>query len=173
MRGVSARITVYCRQPEVRLDPGALRREIDQADLMTLAEDFDLPEGETAAVRAIRPYLRVEQVGKIVEVCWKPDGRPIQIEVISGDTVAGWITELTEQVLPPASTPGAERVLGHLRQTRSIVLLQMDPADSVHMGGVLGTVLSFGIAGQADGLVRFYHRDWVAPDRRWETIWTT
>src|SRR5262245_26599448 len=118
-----ARINVYCRCADFRLDLQAMLNEIKVADLMTLAEDLNLPEGEEAAVEAIWPHLRVVRIGSMVEVHWKPDGRPIQIEVAHGDKVAAFIDELIQEELPPSDEPGAHRVRVHLRQTRSIVYM--------------------------------------------------
>src|SRR5262245_53593138 len=56
-RPMPARINVYCRCADMRPDPQALLDEIKAADLMTLAEDLNLPEGEEAAVEAIWPHL--------------------------------------------------------------------------------------------------------------------
>jgi len=169
---VPARINIYCRHADVVLDPQAMLHEIKLADLMTLAEDLDLPEGEEAAVEAIWPHLRVELAGGTVEVYWKPEGRPIQIDVVGGDEVRGYIAEMVEEQLPPAEHPGALRVLAHLAETRSIVFIQMGVADSHHLGATIGEVLAFAIAEAGDGLVLFYERDWASPDDRGENIWT-
>jgi len=106
---------VYCRRADVRLDPEAMLDQIKTADLMTLAENLNLPEGEVAAVRAIRPHLRVVGAGGGVEVHWKADGRPIHMDVAHGDRVAAYIDALLKGELPPSDVPGAHRVRAHLR----------------------------------------------------------
>lgn len=168
-----ARITVYCRNADVRLDPGEMLRELHDADLMTLAEVLDLPEGEEAAVEAMLPHLRVDRAGDTVEVHWRPAGRPIQLDVVHGDEAAAYRRALLAEELPPADGDGARRVLAHLRQVRSIVFLEMGLADSHHLAATIGEVLAFHLAEAGDGLVWFYHRDWAAPDARGTTIWTT
>jgi len=168
-----ARINVYCRCADMRPDPQALLDEIKAADLMTLAEDLNLPEGEEAAVEAIWPHLRVVRVGSGVEVHWKANGRPIQIEVVHGDKVAAYIDELIQVELPPSDEPGAHRVRMHLSETRSIVYMEMGISDSNHLGATIGEVVAFFLAEVGEGLVWFYHRDWASPDDRATTIWTT
>jgi len=173
LRPMPARIYVYCRRADVCLDPEAMLEAIKIADLMTLAEDLNLPEGEEAAVRAIWPHLRVVRAGGMVEVYWKPDGRPIQVEVVHGDQAATYIDALLVEELPPSDEPGAHRVRAHLRETQAIVFMQMGVADSHHLGATIGEVLAFFFAETAGGLVWFYHRDWASPDDRATNIWTT
>jgi hypothetical protein len=168
-----ARINVYCRSGDVRLDPAAMLRELEAADLMTLAEALDLPEGEEAAVAAIRPHLRVQRAGETVEVHWKPEGRPIQIDVVHGDEAAGYCSALLEDELPPGDGDGARRVRTHLSRTRSIAFIQMAVADSTHLGATIGEVLAYFIAEVGDGLVWFYYSDWASPSERHASIWTT
>jgi hypothetical protein len=170
---VPARITVYCRAADVRPDPAAMLRELRDADLMTLAEVLDLPEGEEAAVEAMWPHLRIDRAGDTVEVHWRPGGRPIQLDAVHGDEAAAYRTALLEEELPPADGPGARRVVAHLREVRSIVFLEMGLADSNHLAATIGEVLAFHLAETGDGLVWFYHRDWAAPDARATTLWTT
>ena len=55
-----ARVIVYCRKPLPQITAEMLRREIDGADLLTLAECLNLPEGEEAADEAMIPHLRID-----------------------------------------------------------------------------------------------------------------
>lgn len=150
-----------------------LRREIDDADLMTLAESLNLPEGEEAAVEAMEPHLRIElKAGGnlFAEVHWKASGRPIQIERRSD--IAGEIAETLED-LPKSTSSGARRVREHLKQCREIISFEMGVEDSTQLAATLTEVLAFYFAEQGDGLVWFYHRDWAAPDNRGRTLWNT
>jgi hypothetical protein len=167
-----ARINVYCRCADFRIAPQAMLDEIKAADLITLAEDLNLPEGEEAAVEAIWPHLRVVPVGSGVEVHWKPNGRPIQIDVVHGEEVAAHIDELIEEELPSSDEQGAHRVQVHLRETQSIIYMEMGISDSNHLGATIGEVVAFFLAEIGDGLIWFYHRDWASPDDRATTIWT-
>ena len=169
-----ARINIYCRRSTAHLTADALRRELDAADLMTLAEHLELPEGEEAAVRAIRPHLRVEAASapelRYAEVHWKPAGRPIQIS--RATEVAGELAETLEN-LPEADMSGARRVRAHLASCQEIVHFEMGIDDSLHLGAVLGEVLAFCFAEEGDGLIWFYHRDWASPEDRGLCLWTT
>jgi hypothetical protein len=176
-----ARVTVYCTRSVADLTREMMRDELDQADLVTLAEALDLPEGEEAAVRAMQPHLRVEggrdQHGNAsarfdyIEVYWKAgESRPIQIERTTD--VATDIAETLEN-LPASNAAGAQRVRAHLARTIEIVYFEMGISDSLHLGATLSEVLAFFVAERGDGLVWFYHRDWAAPDDRGTNLWTT
>jgi hypothetical protein len=164
---VPAWIDVYCREPGVELDPDELFHAVDEADLMTLAEVLELPEGEEAAVEAARPYLRAESAGEAVNVYWKP-GRPLRLEAVHGDDARDDVAELLAD-LPPSCV---RRVREHLAETRTIVYIQIGLADSNHLAATIGEVLAFHLAEIGDGLVRFYDREWAAPDNRGVAIWT-
>jgi hypothetical protein len=159
------------------LTPAALRAELDLADLYTLAECLDLPDGEEAAVDAMRPFLRVEGDPDpefvYAEVHWKKEGRPIQIERVADpkrvreevdETIENWLT---------SQEPGPRRVAEHLRSVCEVVDLEMGIGDSLHLGATLAEVIAFRIAEEGDGLVWFYHRDWASPDDRGVTLFTT
>lgn len=169
-----ARVNVYCTRSVAHLTPAMFRAELDEADLMTLAEALDLPEGEEEAVEAMLPHLRVEgdpDRFAPVEVYWKPgDGRPIQIARTTD--VAGEIAETLEN-LPASRSNGARRVRDHLARTIEIVHVELGIDDSLHLGATLSEVLAFFIAEQGDGLVWFYHRDWASPDDRGANLWVT
>ncbi len=164
-----ARVTVYCRRSVAHLTPRAMRAELDSADLMTLAEALDLPEGEEAAVKAIRPHLRVEGEGgpfDYAEVHWRPSGRPIQIErVTAPNRVRGDVDEVLEELSGLEAT-GARRVCEHLRGVREVVYFEMGIGDSLHLGATLTEVLAFFVADAGDGLCDFYRRDWASPADR-------
>lgn len=170
-----ARVNVYCKRSVASLTGAALRRELDAADLMTLAEALELPDGEEFAVRTMRPHLRIVAEGTPftrAEVHWKPGGRPIQIDRIVDDAPAH-LAELLEGELPEARTADAKRVVEHLRRCEEIVYLELGVDDSLHLGATLAEVLAFYIAAQGDGLVWFYHRDWASPADRGATLWVT
>jgi hypothetical protein len=167
-----ARINVYCRKSVAHLTPEMFRHELSMADLFTLAECLHLPEGEEAAVKAMRPHLRVEGEAPFVyaEVHCKPEGRPIQIS--RRVDVEGELIETIEN-LPLSETPGAQQVKEQLRLTKEIVHFEMGISDSNHLGAVLAEVLAFFIAEQGEGLVWFYHRDWASPTDRGANLWNT
>jgi hypothetical protein len=169
-----ARVLVFCRRSVAHLTAEALKRELDDADLYTLAEELDLPGGEEAAVDAMRPRLHIEaQPGPEftrADVHWKESGRPLQIERVVD--VAAEIEETLEN-LPEADTAGAREVREHLRACTEIVDLELGFDDIVDLGAPLAEVLAFHIAEQGDGLVWFYHRDWASPRDRGATLWTT
>lgn len=167
-------ITVYGLHP-VEFNAEAMRHELDAADLWTEAETLGLADDETdAAVESALRHLRVEPAreGGPIEVRWKPEGRPIQINGFTGLEAQEQIAETLEEHLPPATGPGLARVRDHLRQARQVVNLEMNSEDAQHLGAVLGGLLAFSLAEAGDGLVWFFDRHWVAPDDRAVTIWT-
>ena len=165
-----ARVNVYCRRSVLGVTASALREEIASADLMTLAESLDLPEGEEAAVEAMWPHLRIDEN---LEIHWKPSGRAIQIDFVSGAEAGRHIARLIDDSLPPAESAGARRVLEHLAECTEIAYLELGIDDSFHLGATLAEVVAFYLARQGDGLVHFYHREWASPEDRAETLWTT
>jgi hypothetical protein len=124
----------------------------------------------------MRPFLRIEGNGDqeftYAEVHWKKEGRPIQIERVTGDRVATDVEETIENSLT-SEDPGARRVVEHLRGVTEIVYLEMGINDSLHLGATLAEALAFFIAAQGNGLVWFYHRDWASPNDRGASIFTT
>lgn len=179
---------MYCRRSVAHLTPSALRRELSDADLYTLAEALNLPEGEEAAVRAMKPHLRVvgDEAGPnppagginaatfdYAEVHYKPEGRPIQIERVTGAPAKETVQETLNEVLPPAKTVGARRVRAHLEDTVELVEFELGIPDSLHLGATLTEVLAFFVAAEGDGLVWFYGRDWASPSNRGKTLWKT
>lgn len=167
---MSAWIDVYCHAADVRLDVDAMLHELERADLMTLAEHLDLPEGEEAAVEEMWRYLRLVRVEDTVNVCWRHGGRPMQLRVVRGADAAAHVTALKDQ-LPPSDDAGARRVLAHLSRTTSIVNIDMALDDANHLGATVGEVLAFFIAELGDGLIYFYGRDWASPTDRASSLW--
>lgn len=166
-----ARVTVYCRRSVAHVRLPDLRAEVDAADLMTLAEALDLPEGEEAAVEAMRPHLRwVSDEGElhVVELHWKPAGRPIQIHRVDDpDAVRADVDEVLEAL---ANDADAAAVCTHLQGVREIVYFEMGIDDSMHLGATLTEVLAFFVAEAGDGIVDFYRREWASPDDRGENL---
>jgi hypothetical protein len=176
-----ARVNVYCAKSVAHVTLEMMREELAVADLMTLAEVLELPEGEEAAVRKMEPHLRIEggrdRHGNMspeleyAEVYWKPQpSRPIQIERV--EDVREEIAETLEN-LPESDSAGARRVREHLARVVEVVYFEMGIDDSMHLAATLSEVLAFMIAEQGDGLVWFYRRDWASPEDRGENLWTT
>ncbi len=148
-----AHVDIYCKNSIARVTADELRRELDDADLMTLAECLDLPGGEEAAVREMRPHLKVSG----------GDGAEAKAHV----------RELVEEWLPEADDEGARAVLKHLGECNEIVYIEMGLDDSNHLGATLAEVIAFHLAERGNGLVYFYSRDWASPKDRGENLWTT
>jgi hypothetical protein len=169
-------ISVYCRR-QVRLDAEAMRRELDVADLWTLAEALDLDDDELdTAIESMIGNLRVESAddgGAQIQVHWKPEGRPIQISTVTGGQALEQIAETLEEFLPPGTDPDLVRIRWHLNQCQQVVNFEMGIDDAQHLGATIGEVLAFFVAETGDGMVWFFDRDWVSPDDRAATIWTT
>lgn len=165
-----ARVLVFCKQAVAPFDAEAMRSELDDADLYTLAEVHDLPGGEEAAVDAMWEVLKIEATARTAEIHWHREQRPIQI---SHDTdVAAEVAETLEN-LPKSRTRNAKRVRDHLAKTVSIVAFEMGIIGSNDLAATISEVLAFWFAERADGLVWFYHREFASPDDRGETLWTT
>jgi hypothetical protein len=169
-----ARVNIYCRGSTAHVTAEDLRREIGTADLMTLAECLDLPEGEEAAVEAMWPHLRVSGDNGVFEVQWKPPGgRPLQIDTVDGERARGDLAELLQEELPEPEDDAARAVCSHLRECREIIYIEMGIDDSNHLGATLAEVIGFYLAAEGDGLVWFYHREWASPKDRGSNLWTT
>ena len=160
-------ISVYNRRP-VDLDPAALRRSLDDADLWTLAEALDISEDE---VDVAIGHLRVAPGDGGIDVHWKASGRPIQIRAVDGARAAGEVAETLDVRLPELNSPGLARVREHLGGCAQIVHLEMGIDDARHLGATLGEVLAFSVATAGDGLVWFFDQAWASPDNPAATIW--
>jgi len=150
-----------------------LVQELRSADLMTLAECLDLPEGEEAAVEQMWTRFRVEPAGGPIdglEIHWHERQRPIQVRC--GPPLDGELEETLEE-LPPSDLPGAARVREHLAGTREVVELEMGVDGSLHLAATISEVLAFYLAQRGDGIVWFYHRDFASPEDRAATLWQT
>ncbi|APA96109.1 hypothetical protein [Nocardia seriolae] len=51
--------------------------------------------------------------------------------------------------------------------------IEMSAADSTSMGAVLGEIVALELAAAGDGLVWFFGKDWVSPEDRAATVWTS
>ncbi len=144
---------------------------LKQADLMTLAESLDLPEGEVSAVKAMWTQYRLEAHGTSidgVQIHWHATQRPIQIR--SGPPLAGEIEETLEH-LPDSNEAGAARVRAHIRAARHVVEFEMGIDGSQHLAATIGEVLAFFLAEAGDGIVWFYSREFASPEDRGATLW--
>lgn len=169
-----ARVLVYCKSSVLHVTREMLDRELRDADLTTLVETLELPEGEEEAVEEMWKHYELEASstaeGGGAEIRWHARQRPIQISWRA--PLDGEIEETLED-LPDSDSPGAERVRRHLAATREVVSFEMGIDGSNHLAATISEVLSFFFAEQGDGLVWFYHRDFASPDDRGETLWAT
>lgn len=168
-----ARVLVFCKRSVADVTAEMLVNELRGADLMTLAEDLNLPEGEEAAVDEMWTHLRIEPAGgtvKGLEIHWHERQRPIQIEC--GPPLPGEIDETLEN-LPDSDSPGAARVRAHLAATCEIVAMEMGLDGSNHLAATISEVLAFKLAEQGDGIVWFYYRDFASPEDWATTLWQT
>lgn len=167
-------ISVYGRRP-VALSADAIHRELVTADLWSEAELLGLPEDEAdAAVESALRHLRVDTMTDrgVIEVRWKPDGRPLQIHGGTGPEARHQVAETLAEHLPSAAaSPGLAHVRGQLQRTRQVVNLELGGGDARRMGAVIGGVLAFSLAEASEGLVCFFDHDWVAPKDRSVTLW--
>ena len=169
-----ARVFVYCKRSVGDVTAQMLADEIRQADLMTLAEVLDLPEGETAAVREMRKHFRIEPAGgtvKKLDIHWHESQPPIQIEC--GPPLDGEIQETLDESLPKSDLPGAARVRAHLAATTELVHFRLGVPGSMHLAATITEVVAFYLAERGDGIIWFYHRDFASPDDRAATLWQT
>ncbi len=162
---------MYCKKSVAHVTKEMLERELQQVDLMTLAEALDLPEGEEEAVDTMWEHFRLDMPSPGgAEIHWHEKQRPIQ--VAWGPPLDGEIAETLEN-LPESKSKGAARVRKHLQQTREVVSFEMGIDGSMHLAATISEVLAFYFAAQGDGLVWFYHREFASPDDRGETVWKT
>ena len=170
---MSARVLVFCKKSVADVSADMLVYELRDADLMTLAESLDIPEGEEAAVEEMWNHLRFEPAGGTIdglEIHWHAHQRPIQVEC--GPPLPGEIQETLEG-LPDSDLPGAARVRAHLAGTRQIVAMEMGIDGSHHLAATISEVLGFYLAERGDGIVWFYHREFASPEDRGATLWQT
>jgi hypothetical protein len=166
-----ARVNVYCKTSVASVRAVDLRRELETADLMILAEVLELPEGEEAAVAKLRAHLRVvagDGTFERADVHWSPGRRSIQI-TREEDPEAELATLLDD--LPDDHSPGAERVRAHIADTVEVVHIELGFDAAEGLGGIVTEVLAYYLAERGDGLVCFYHSDWAAPTDRTQLIW--
>jgi hypothetical protein len=169
-----ARVLVYCRNSVADVSAEMLVRELRDADLMTLAEALDLPEGEEAAVEQMWKHFRVEPAtGSIdgLEIHWHEQQRPIQVRC--GPPLDGEIEETLEELPSASEGPGVARVREHLAGAREIVELEMGIDGSLHLAATISEVAAFYLAQLGDGIVCFYHREFASPEDRGATLWRT
>jgi len=169
-----ARVLVYCRESVADVSAEMLVYELRRADLDTLAEALDLPEGEDAAVEEMWTRFRVEPAtGPIngLEIHWHERQRPIQVSC--GPPLDGEIEETLEDLPSSSDDPGAARVREHLAGTREIVEFEMGIDGSHHLAATISEVLAFFLAERGDGIVWFYHREFASPEDRGATLWRT
>ena len=106
-----ARVLVFCRKSVAGLTSAMLVTELRDADLMTLAECLNLPEGESAAVRAMWKHFRAEEDDTTdidgLELHWHASHRPIQVR--RGPPLGGELQELGAE-LASLKSKGAKRV---------------------------------------------------------------
>ncbi|GAA2461373.1 hypothetical protein ACFOS0_20140 [Nocardia seriolae] len=69
--------------------------------------------------------------------------------------------------------PGPGLIRGHLAAVRHVINIEMSAADSTSMGAVLGEIVALELAAAGDGLVWFFGKDWVSPEDRAGTVWTS
>jgi hypothetical protein len=168
-----ARVLVFCKRSVAHLTAESLLHELKAADLMSLAESLELPEGEEAAVEEMWQRLRIEGgehgLGSI-EIHWHGTQRPIQVGC--EPPLHGEIDETLED-LPEDDTQAARRVREHLRATLEVVDFEMGIDGSHHLAATITEVLAFYLAREGDGLVWFYHREFASPDDPGEALWIT
>ncbi len=161
------RVLVFLRESVGSVSPAMLEAELRDADLMTLAETLELPEGEEAAVEAMWRCFRIETDhasdidGALLH--FHPAHRPVRVR--RGPPLDGEIDELLDEIAN-RTDPGAERVRAALRATTEVVAFEMGIPGSHHLGATLAEVLAFFLAERGFGLVLFYHREFAAPDDR-------
>lgn len=168
---MSARVLVFCKEPVARVTAAMLHAELRDADLMTLAEVHELPEGEVAAVGEMWKRFHLDGSGGSFEITWHATQRPIQLEV--GPPLDGELEETLGALPPATSSPAARRVRDHVAASQTVVSFELGVEGSFHLAGTLTEVLAFFLAELADGLVWFYFREWASPDARGEVLlWT-
>ncbi len=168
---MAARVLVFAKKSVAGLASAQLVAELRDADLMTLAEVLKLPEGETAAVRAMWKIFRIEEDRQDdldgVELHWHPEHRPIQIR--RGPPLEGELDEVREQI---GKKRGARRVFDALDATTEVIEFEMGIPGSMHLAATIAEVLAFFVAERGDGVVLFYGREFAAPDDRGKTLLT-
>lgn len=168
-----ARVLVYCKRSVADVTAAMLVNELRDADLMTLAESLDLPEGEEAAVEKMWTHLRFEPAEGTLNglaIHWHEHQRPIQVDC--GPPLRGEIEETLEE-LPHSDLPDAIAVRAHLATATQIVALDMGIDGSRHLAATISEVVAFYLAERGEGVVWFYYREFASPRDRAATLWQT
>jgi hypothetical protein len=165
------RVLVFCKTPVAGITPAMLVAELRDADLMTLAECLDLPEGESAAVKTMWKHFRLEHADAKdldgVELHWHEKHRPIQVR--RGPPLGGELAELLEG-LEGVKSKGAARVRKHLKETLEVAEFEMGIPGSLDLAATISEVLAFFVAERGDGIVLFYNREFASPENRGATL---
>lgn len=165
------RVLVFCKKSVAGLAASELVRELRDADLMTLAEVLELPEGEAAAVKTMWKCFRVEPADAKdldgLELHWHAEQRPIQVR--RGPPYEDEREDLVEGMkeLVPKSRA---RVREHLAKSVEVVAFELGIHGAHHLAATITETLAFFVAERGDGLVLFYHREFAAPDARGATL---
>jgi hypothetical protein len=168
---VPERVLVFCKRSVAGLTASELVRELRDADLMTLAEVLQLPEGEEEAVRTMWQCFRLEPADASdldgIELHWHAEQRPIQVR--RGPPLHDEVSELLEGMkeLVPKSL---KRVREHLEKTVEVVEFELGIPGAHHLAATITEALAFFVAERGDGLVLFYHREFASPDARGDTL---
>jgi AcrR family transcriptional regulator len=164
-----ARVIVYCKHPVGAVTEAMLKGVLESADLMTLAEALDLPEGEEAAVEEMWKHLAIVGSESEFEITWHARQRPIQITIEPPDREE--MRELLEELLPKKGGPGLRRVRAHLPETREVVAFELGIDGSHHLAATITEELAFFFSARTDGVVWFYGDEFAAHTDRSKSLW--
>jgi hypothetical protein len=163
-------VVAYCKKSVAAVTAREMLEELRRADLVTLAEGLGIDEDD---VEEAEKHLRFEKEKRdpgfvSASLCWKPEGRPIQIrrEIDPREAI-----DETLENLPAGGGAGLARVRAHLAASVEAVSFELGGRDSNGVGAVLAEVIAFLVAKRGEGIVEFYGREWASPDDRGGCIW--
>lgn len=160
------RVLVFLKKSVAGVTPMELQAELKDADLMTLAEVLELPEGEQRAVDTFWKTgfkLEADDASDIdgVALHFHADYGPVLIR--REPPIPEELVELRRAI---EGRPGADLVRETLDATVEVVEFLMGINGSHHLGATVSEVLAFFLAERGDGLVLFYGREFASPSNR-------
>ena len=152
-------VSVYSRRRLNGITPDQVLGALNQADLWTLAEDYDVDDD---LVDAALPHLRVERVGPDhLRVHYRePSQRQVEVRRW---TASDRVAEEIEELQLPSGNRG-ERIRGALAATVEVVGIEFGWSQTTDMGVVLAYEVARLLAAEGEGLIKGDDEAWSVID---------
>jgi hypothetical protein len=160
---VAVRYTVYCRRPAESITPQQLLDGVRLADLVTLAENDDIPEAlaESAEEHLAITDMAPDKPFTFYRLVYRP-GDVRQIDVERGESIEDVHGELSEVIedLEAEENPILSRIRPHLDGVVDIVDASFGSSPGEAMAPILASEVTRWLAEQFDGIIRAADDSW-------------